>query len=749
VRFAYVALVVLVILGVGTWLYLEWPLARPEAAYVGSDACADCHASEHAAWHGSQHAVAMCAAADSTVLGDFDGAHFREGATTAEFFRREGRFYVRTEGADGRPAEFEIRYTFGVHPLQQYLVSFPGGRLQALGIAWDARPAAAGGQRWFALEPDTRPGDAVHWTGIDQNWNYQCADCHSTNLRKGFDAERDSFATTWSEINVGCESCHGPASNHLTWAAHRQGWRKFDGPGKGLPARLDERRDVAWTIDPATGNAVRSKPRESERELEVCARCHSRRSQFADAAAGEPLLDAFRPALIESGLYHADGQQRAEVYNHGSFLQSRMNAKGVTCSDCHDPHTQRLRSEGDGVCAPCHAPAKYQTAEHHHHAEESVGARCVSCHMPPTTYMQIDPRLDHSIRIPRPDRTVTLGTPNACNGCHTDRSPDWAAAQVRTWFPAAKPGFQAFAEAFHAADQGAPGASAGLLAVTANRELPAFVRASALARMSATSGPRVVAAAGAGLQDPDATVRAAAVQVLAEADETTRSRHLTASLDDPVRLVRMEAAHALAGRPERRMVELEKNQFEDALQEFVQSERFNAERPESHMNLAGLQRQRGQLDRAEASLVRALQIDPTFEPAAVNLASLLSERGREAEAERVLREFVARQPRAASAQHALGLSLIRQKRAAEALPLLAEAVRLMPENSRFAYVYAVGLHDTGMTEQARCVLESAVARDPYDRDLLNALAAYDRAAGRVEDAQRWARRLSELEAADR
>ncbi len=749
-RFVYVALILAVILGVGSWLFLEWPLSRPAAEYVGSAACAECHATEHAGWQGSQHAVAMREAADSTVLGDFDDSRYTAAGVTAEFFRRDGKFYVRTEGGDGRLAEFEVRYTFGVDPLQQYLVAFPGGRLQALGIAWDSRPDSAGGQCWLRLEPDARPGDPIHWTGIDQNWNYQCADCHSTNLRKGYHAESDSFATTWSEVHVGCESCHGPASNHLTWAAHGRGWRKFDGPGKGLTVPLDERRDVTWTIDAVTGNAARSTARETERELEVCARCHSRRSQFSDDhAAGDSYYDAFRPALIEPGLYHADGQQREEVYTHGSFLQSRMNAQGVTCSDCHDPHTQRLRADGDAVCAPCHAPAKYESAAHHHHPEESVGARCVSCHMPATTYMRIDPRRDHSIRIPRPDRTVSLGTPNACNGCHVDLTPEWAATQVRTWFPSAKPGYQMFAEAFHAADQRTPGAVTGLLSVVANRELPPLVRASALQRLAPASSPRAVGAAVAGLADADASVRLASVHSLASTEAETRLRHLTGLLDDPARVVRMEAARGLAGVPKRGLVERERGLFERALEEWIAAERFNADRPESHANLAGLHRDRGQFDRAEAELARALEIDPTFEPAAVNLADLLAERGREAEAERKLREFLARRPDAAAAHHALGLSLVRQRRNDEALPALETAARLAPENSRFAYVLAVGLHDAGQVGRARKVLEAALVREPYDRDLLTALIAYDRAEGRNADVERWSRRLRDLEAADR
>ncbi len=280
-----------------------------------------------------------------------------------------------------------------------------------------------------------------------------CADCHSTGLRKNYDPVADRFQTQWAEIDVACEACHGPASRHLAWAeAKRAGKPGEEDDGKGLTVRLDERRDAAWTVDPATGNAVRSKPRMSEREIGVCAQCHARRGQIAEGyAAGKPFLDYYRPALLENPLYYADGQQRGEVYDWGSFLQSKMYSKGVTCSDCHDPHSGKLRAPGNAVCTACHLQGKYDTAEHHHHPPGSAGAACAACHMPTTTYMVIDPRHDHSLRVPRPDLSVKFGTPNACTGCHTGRDAAWAATQVNTWYGHDPQGYQRYAAAFSAA----------------------------------------------------------------------------------------------------------------------------------------------------------------------------------------------------------------------------------------------------------------------------------------------------------
>jgi len=758
---AAAALVALLAGGIGVWYVAvdRKPAAHPASApppvaaatYVGTAACTQCHAKEHAAWQGSQHERAMQVAGEKTVLGDFSGAKFTHGGVTSTFFRRDGKFLVNTDGPDGKLADFQVEYTFGVDPLQQYLVALPGGRLQPLGVAWDARAKAAGGQRWFHLYPDRKlkAGDPLHWTGIDQNWNYQCADCHSTNLRKGYDEGTRTFKTTWTDLDVGCEACHGPASNHVAWAKKEGDSRRFEGD-KGLAVALDERRGVSWLPNAQTGNAVRSQPRATSREIGTCARCHARRGQFSDAwHAGRPFSEGFRAALLEPGLYYPDGQQRDEVYTYGSFLQSRMHAQGVTCSDCHDPHAAKPRARGNAVCAQCHAPAKYDAESHTHHAPGSAGAQCAACHMPATTYMVVDPRHDHSFRIPRPDRTLSLGVPNACNQCHAKQSAQWAAGAIARWFPQSKPGFQTFAEGFHAADRGAPGAQGALIRIAEDRAQSAIARASAVQRLgrylSAVTLPTVANA----LNDPDPLVRTAGVGALSGADAATRARLLSRMLDDPDRLVRMEAARALAGEPEARLAPDAGARFERALEEYLAAQRFNADRPEAQTALGNLDAIRGRYAEAAAAYRRALELDPTFAQAALNLADLQRSLARDDEAERILRELLKRTPQSAPAHHALGLALVRQRRTLEALEELALATKIAPDDPRFAYVYGVALHDTGKRAEALKTLRAALARHPYDRELLYALATYERAAGDAAQARARARLLRELEPENR
>ena len=320
-----------------------------------------------------------------------------------------------------------------------------------------------------------------------------CAECHSTGVSKNYDAAKDTFATTWAEISVGCETCHGQGSAHVAWAGAHPGWRP-DGKdnSKGLIVRFDERANAAWTIDPATGNAGRgAAPATLRKEVETCGFCHARRGTIAENwVPGQWLSDTHVIPPLSHGLYFADGQMEDEVYNYGSFKQSRMFAKGVTCSDCHDPHSAKLKAPGDGVCLQCHASDKYAVAAHSRHGGVDPPVGCPACHMPTRTYMVVDPRHDHSLRIPRPDLSVRLGTPNACNACHADKTPQWAADTIESWHGPTRKGFQHYAEAFHDAwsERGDAGA---LLAAAASDRSDAGLRPRRRARRACALPVRV------------------------------------------------------------------------------------------------------------------------------------------------------------------------------------------------------------------------------------------------------------------
>jgi predicted CXXCH cytochrome family protein len=776
---------IVIFTGASALLYFFWyrdPLAGREgsknvalvAAYVGARACADCHVKEYEAWMGSGHALAMQQANAQTVLGNFDSAKFGYAGITSSFFKRDGKFFVNTDGPDGALRDYEIKYTFGVTPLQQYLVEFPAGRIQALLIAWDARAKQAGGQRWFHLYPKERitHDDELHWTGPAQNWNFMCADCHSTGLRKNYDPANDHFKSEWTEISVACEACHGPGSQHLAWAATQSPASQEGNKGgfesrrevpsnphfpngqkvhrndstKGLTVRLDERRGITWNRNTATGNAVRSQPRASEREIEMCAQCHARRGQIADGyEPGKPFLDYYRPALLTTPLYHPDGQQRDEVYNWGSFLQSKMYASGVTCSDCHEPHSGKLRAAGKAVCASCHQNAKYDAVTHHHHKPGSAGATCAGCHMPTTIYMVIDPRHDHSLRVPRPDLSVQLGTPNACNGCHANRDARWAAAQVKQWYGREPQGYQRFAAAFSAASKSAPDAQAQLRAIASDASHPPIARGTALAQLDAAVGKTSVGTIAAGARDAMPLVRFAALQSLAGAPPDERVRLAARLLADPLKAIRIEAASVLASVPAEQLSVEQRTAFERASAEYVASQRYNADRAEARVNLGTFYANRGDAVKAEAEIKAAIGLNRRFIPAYVNLADLYRTVGRDAEGERILRDGLKITPRSALLHHALGLALVRLKRGDDALDELERATILEPANARFSYVYAVALHSTGKSEAAIARLEKTSAAHPNNRDILEALVSFHQARGASAAAREYAERLRALQ----
>ncbi|MDC7785953.1 tetratricopeptide repeat protein [Rhodoplanes sp. TEM] len=718
-------------------------------AHVGESVCRACHAGEAAAWTSSDHARAMAHASESTVLGDFNDARFTYGDVTSVFFRRDGKYFVRTDGPAGDLQDYEITFTFGVEPLQQYLIALPGGRLQALSIAWDSRAKEQGGRRWFHLHPGEKVDhrDPLHWTGLQQNWNYMCAECHSTGLRRNYDPGSKTYATTFSAIDVSCESCHGPGARHVAWAKREPGWEAIDAQAKGLMIRLDERRGVTWAIDPRTGSAARSKPRQTTREIETCALCHARRAPiWATIEPGAPIGDSHRVALLDEGLYFPDGQSRDEVYEYGSFLQSKMFAAGVTCSDCHDPHSLTLRASGNAVCVQCHAPERFESASHHRHRQGSTAAQCVACHMPARTYMVVDPRRDHGFRIPRPDQSAALGTPDACTACHADKTSQWAAKQIRAWHGAPRPGFIRFGDVLHAGSRGAPGARASLLALAQDRSHPAIARASALARLDRIADPAALAAVRMLLRDSDPLVRRAAAAAYTGAPTRAR-RDVLSLLDDPVRDVRLEAARQVAGLPAALMSADEQKQRDRGIEEYVASLRSNADRPEAHHNLGLLLMDVGRPAEAESELTAALTLDPSFVPAAVTLADLLRALGRDAEAEPLLRGMIERQPNAASPHHALGLWLVRANRRAEAIDALKRAADLAPDDPRMAYVYAVALSATDRAK-ALATLRESLARHPHDRETLSGLAAFSRDAGARDDALHYAETLAALEPDD-
>jgi predicted CXXCH cytochrome family protein len=461
------------------------------------------------------------------------------------------------------------------------------------------------------------------------------------------------------------------------------------------------------------------------------------------AFAGQPFLDGFRPALLTEGLYYPDGQIQDEVYVWGSLLQSKMYQAGITCSDCHDPHAANVRLAGDTVCYQCHPPDRYASKQHHFHPEGSTGASCIECHMPPTNYMVVDARHDHSFRVPRPDRSIAMGTPNACTQCHADKTNEWAAAQVETWYGKPPEALERYAPALHAARARLPEAGRLLLQIAADNAQPAVARATALQALARYPDANMLAQVQQDLAATDPLLRLGALEALADLGPAQRLLAAPLLWDDR-KALRTEAARLLAILPDDRLPEQVRSQRAQAIEEYIAVQAFNAERPEAQLNLGALYADQGKYQDAELAYRKAIARQPRFVPAYVNLAQLLAERGREQEADGLLRQGIEREPTSPDLQHALGLSLVRQQRLDAATAALSQAAARAPENARYSYVYAVALQSDGKLDQAIEVLEDSHTRHPGDLDTLVALATFHRDAGRPQEALAYARKLQQL-----
>lgn len=676
---------------------------------------------------------------ETNVLGDFNDATFDYAGVTTRFYRDGEKFMVRTDGEDGAIADFEVAYVFGVEPLQQYLLPLSRGRLQALSIAWDARPVEAGGQRWYHLYPDEAidHSDPLHWTGPYQNWNSRCAECHSTDVHKRYDRPSDSYNTEFNEINVGCEACHGPGEDHVRLA---QGKALDSAQNKGLATDLAARGN--WIFKGGAAIAERTEELEGRAQIDACARCHARRSNFGDYHHGADFLDTHGPSLPLEPLYHPDGQIREEVYVYGSFLQSKMHLAGVACSNCHEPHSARVRAPDNGVCAQCHRPDTFDVAEHHHHEPGSAGAMCANCHMPETTYMGVDPRRDHSMRIPRPDFSVVMGTPNACNQCHTDEDAQWSLDALRTWGVTFSDTGSHPARAFARLTQGDARAVPTLVSLAADTSAAPIWRAAALQRAGSTGARPALELAARELRNPDPLIRTSAVRALEGMPLQQRFGLLAPLALDNITSVRMAVAESLSAVPMDQLGEREAQLLGTLFEEYTTTLEMHSDMPGVLMQLGLFHASRGNSASAEQFYRAALEKSPLLLAAYLNLADLMRGQGRDGEAREILQDALAVAPESGSVLHSLGLLETRSANPDKALDYLRRAAELETAGTRHRFVYAIALHDLGKPREAITGLKGLLRAVPGQEDALLALANYHAELGEEQEAARYAEQLT-------
>ncbi len=718
-------------------LMFTYALCANEANYVGESSCVACHAKQSHEWKGSHHDMAMMVADENSVKADFNNTTFNYNGIISTFYKKEGKFMVQTDGADGKLHDFEIAYTFGIYPLQQYMIKFPEGKVQVLDPTWDNRSKEEGGQRWYHIRKDENitAGDPVHWTGPNMNWNYMCADCHSTNLKKNYDVKTRSYQTTWDVMNVSCEACHGPASEHLAWSTTQDA----NVSSKGFKHAF-KTSQKPWRQRDATLKSFIQR-----QELNVCAKCHSRRTQIDDDfVPGDAFHEHYLPVNLEEGLYFPNGKIQDEVYVYNSFLQSKMYEEGVTCSDCHNPHSLERKAVGDKVCFSCHQSSTYTATSHHKHQEGSAGASCIACHMPARTYMGIDSRNDHSFRVPRPDISVEMkNVPNACNLCHQDKEAKWAVEAMKKWYGKVPVGKQKFAHALQGLRNNMEGAPKGLYEVLTS-DAPTIAKATVTGYLGNYPSKQTYTTTLQMLRSKDVMTRRAAVQTLESFPAQVKVKNLFKSLSDPMKIVRMEAARQLSTFPIGELDATRKALLLKVLDEYERVLLFTAERPESQLSLALFYVGRGNTQKAESAYKEALRLQPLFVPAYVNYSDFLLTSGRKDEALRLLNKGSKKLPNIGILQHVLGLWYVRNKEKEKAINYLKKAVMLEPNNSRFSYVYAVAIGEKNPVKAVE-VLETVYPKHTGDMQVVSGLVYYYKQLGKTEKSTMYEKKLKALQ----
>jgi len=692
-------------IGLGTFLVEQCkpkepanPVQTEVNQFVGDQQCKSCHAAEYKAWSGSGHFKAMREANDSTVEGDFSGKTLVADGVTSRFFKKDGKYFINTQGADGQNQDFEVKFTFGYYPLQQYLVEFPGGKMQATRASWDVK-----NKRWFHQYAGQRlpPHDWLHWTGNAQNWNTMCARCHSTNLQKNYIDEADSFHTQYSVINVSCETCHGQGKLHIDYI-------NGDAYKKG-----NKTKGSFVEIGKNTGQIA---------QLNTCTPCHARVTEISPHhVQSAELLDNYIPEIPTTEHFHADGQANDEDFNYTSFAQSKMYRQGVKCSSCHEPHTAKLLFPGNQLCLQCHTKS-YDLPTHTFHPVGSAGAECRNCHMPGKIYMGNDLRYDHTFRVPRPDLSVKFGTPNACISCHEKKSNQWAADAVVKWYgPNRK---------YHFSEDLIPGSrmdenSEGhLIHLLKDTSVPDIVKAASASYLGNIQTPNSLNALLYCLNQRDAGLRYRAMKSLSGFPPDQWVNAVGPLLQDSIRAIRIAAADLFISFPANQIPTAYYDAFVKAKTELDEYLMYQSDFAIGKVMLGDYYLKQNNYYSAIKFYQQGLKKDTALNYARLNLSVAYNLSQQNALALQVLQDAVRIEPKNERAWFNLALLYNEMNNKEGAENSLSKAVELKSVNPRVYYNYGLLLQQEGKNKQAVEIYNQGLRIAPEDEQLNYALALF-------------------------
>ncbi|WP_448551109.1 multiheme c-type cytochrome [Thalassotalea montiporae] len=697
--------------------------------------CQSCHRQQYQDWLSSDHRQAMQPANRNTVKGDFNNAHATHYQLSARFYQKGGEYWAELtkqeqaeEHSQINQAEqaqhYQFAYTFGHYPLQQYLVKTANGKMQVFPFAWDSRAAEQGGQRWFHIyqEANTEQSaeqitehDRLHWLQPLQNWNGMCADCHSDGFQRNYNAQKDSFDSKWQADNVGCQSCH---------AGYQQAHPKVNPQVQAKVQSNDSinSKDVgSWQRNQLPTAHWQGTAREAS-DMWNCFACHSLRTPLTDGfSANEHYLNQFSPSLLNAPLYHADGQIKEEVYVMGSFLQSKMYHQGVQCVDCHNPHSGKVKINGNGLCLQCHSPQVFNDKTHHGHSDNSQGSQCVNCHMPTTTYMGVDARRDHSFKVPNPELAKQFDTPLACLTCHPAQNADWAQIKIASWQADSVKSSQKAAKhqltfdyaSFIAGKASHPERLARLLD---DPQLSAIQKASLLAQLPLLTQSLPGNWLAGYLQHESPLIRMAAANLGALLSASDKQRYMLPVLADQFKAVRIAALSSLLGT---HIPAAYAKQYAQVFNELSTAQAQVAWRGEGRVNIALRQLALGQTEQAINQLTQAIAIDPYFEASYINLADIYRNLAKVNEEVEIYQQGLAVLPKSATLHYAMALSWVRQQQYRQALTSLAQATQLAPNEDQYHYTYALALEKVAGRPEALSYVQQALVSLPQSVLLRN------------------------------
>jgi len=667
--------------------------------------CVACHQAAVSSWQQSDHAKAMNIATNKTVLADFNNSITSHYSQKARFFINKKHYFVELTH-EKKTKIHQIKYTFGHFPLQQYLVATTNGKYQILPFAWDSRAKTEGGQRWFVIyeNEDIKKQDRLHWQQPLQNWNGMCADCHSDGLKRNYNLENNSFDTTFDNINVGCQSCHGKMNEHTKSTATQ-------------PKSTRTQPNIVnnWLRKIGENTASWQGVKRDNTFMDACFACHSLRSPLTDGInPAAPFLDQFVPNLITPSLYHADGQIKEEVYVYGSFLQSKMYQAGVNCIDCHDSHTMKIKVPDNGLCLQCHSGEKFNQPTHTYHKADSEGSQCVNCHMSSNRYMGVDDRRDHSFKIPRPDLSITHNTPNACTHCHEDKNNIWATKKLEQWHGKPKKMPLTY-QHFLNLQTGNPLTLTQHLAIINDAKLSEIIRASALSLLTykepnTIPNTLLIKHIETWVKSDKPLIRLALAQTSSLIPIEQHHRVFATLLADPFKAIRVAAANNLVGNVLVINSKVNAKTMTTALDELLAANNTNAWRGEGNLNQSMVHYRLGQTEKTIASLKRAIKVDPYFSASYINLADLYKSLGDIANETNIFQQALKAMPQNAMVHYSYGLYLIRNKQAQNAITAFKQAVKLDPNNAQYIYLYALALDSVGKTKQATMHLRIMISK---------------------------------------